>query len=566
MHARLFLITELILLVGVLAILWGCGSHGTENPRAVRGTIDLTAWDFDEDGAASLDGEWEFYQSRFLQPGDFTKPGAGDRARFMHVPGGWNPGWKIYSGSLASGHATYRLRVIIGDRQTRGLGLRIGFVRSAYRLYVNGEPVHEAGRPGTSAASTVPSFSDDVVPLPQAKGGYDVIIQAANYHFPAGGIIGRIVVGNKSRLEGSLRVDNVLTVFRVSILILLGLYQLLIFSLQRTEHRYLFLGLICWCFIPEISGSDKSYWISVIPFLTWWRSYIWSHLAYCMGFAFFIVYLRRLYPMDLPRSLAWMAVILNGAIAAVLAMIPAEHIKYMLLPFHLVAASMLFLSVFILLRTALMGRENALFVQLGLAVLVLSAMFDMLLPLFFKMLVPLGVPSISLLPVGTLLMCVLQVIDMTREFIRTKRHAAHLAADNETLRALLNKRMRSASHGMTDTIEIKINAAIEYMRENYREDISRENLSAAIDLHPDNFSRYFKKYTGKKYNEYLTDLRITEAMRLLRESDDSIITIAMNVGFGTLRNFNYAFFSVTGRTPREFRKSFHAPGGGKDTP
>ena len=565
MHAKLFSITTIILLMGALAILCECSSHKTENPRAVRGTIDFTGWDFTRDGAASLDGEWEFYPSQFLNPGDVTKPKADYRARFMHVPGGWNPGWRIYSGTLASGYATYRLRIIIGNRHISGIGLRIGFVRSAYRLYVNGELVHEAGQPGTSAASTLPCFSDQVVPLPQAKGVYDVIIQVANYHFPAGGIIGRIVIGSKSRLEHSLQVDNLLTIFRVSILILLGLYQLLIFSLQRTEHQYLFLALICWCFIPELSGSDKSYWSSVIPFITWWRSYIWSHVLYCMGFSFFIAYLRRLFPMDVPRSLMWTAVICNGAMAAVMFMIPAEYIKYMLLPFHLLAASMLFLSVFILIRTAVMRRQNALFVQLGLAVLVCSAMFDLLLPLFFKMLVPLGVPSVSLFPMGTLLMCVLQVIDMTREFIRTKHHAAHLAADNETLKALLERRIRSAPHRMTDAIEVKIHAAIEYLHENYREDISRENLSAAIDLHPDNFSRYFKKYTGKKYNEYITGLRITEAMRLLRETDESIIDIAMNVGFGTLRNFNYAFFSVTGHTPSDFRKSYRSSGEKKDT-
>jgi AraC-like DNA-binding protein len=67
-------------------------------------------------------------------------------------------------------------------------------------------------------------------------------------------------------------------------------------------------------------------------------------------------------------------------------------------------------------------------------------------------------------------------------------------------------------------------------------------------------------HTGKKYNEYLTGLRVEEAMRLLRETDESIITIAMNVGFGTLRNFNYAFFSATGCTPSDFRKFLRAPG------
>lgn len=542
---------------------WGCASHGTDGPRAVRGTIDLTAWDFDRYGAVGLDGEWEFYRERFLQPGDFEKPGAGDQMRFMRVPGGWNPGWRIYSGSMASGYATYRLRVNTGNRRAGDLGLRIGFVRSAYRLYVNGELVHQAGEPGTSAAATVPQFSDDLVSLPQAKGGYEVIVQAANYHFPAGGIIGRVLIGSHSRLDNSVRMDNLLTIVRASILILLGLYQLLIFSLQRTERQYLFLGLICLCFIPEISGSNRNFWSSVIPFLTWSRAYGWSHLAYCSGCAFFIAYLRRLFPMDVPWYPARAAVILNGALAVVMVMIPAEYIKYMLLPFHLMAAAMLVISGFVLVRTAVMRRGNVLFIQLGVAVLLLSAMFDMMLPLLFKMIVPLGVPAVSLLPGGTLIMCALQVIGMTREFIHTTRHAAHLAADNEALKALLGRRIRSDPRGMTGSVEVKINAAIGYLRENYREDVSRENLSAAVDLHPDNFSRYFKMHTGKKYNEYLTGLRVEEAMRLLRETDESIITIAMNVGFGTLRNFNYAFFSATGCTPRDFRKSLRAPGRGK---
>ncbi len=168
-----------------------------ESPRAVRGTIDLTTWDFNRRGATGLDGEWEFYRDRFLLPGDFIKPEANDQRRLIRVPGGWNPGWGIYSGSLASGFATYRLRVITIDRQTGSLGLRISFVRSAYRLYVNGKLVHSAGEPGTSAASTIPLYSDDVVLLPQAKGGYEMIVHAANYHFPAGGIIGRIVIGDQ---------------------------------------------------------------------------------------------------------------------------------------------------------------------------------------------------------------------------------------------------------------------------------------------------------------------------------------------------------------------------------
>lgn len=356
---------------------------------------------------------------------------------------------------MASGYATYRLRVNTGNRHHGTLGLRIGFVRSAYRLYVNGEQVHQAGKPGTSAAATVPLFSDDIVPLPPAKDGYEIVVHVANYHFPTGGIIGSVLIGIHSRLDLSLRMDNLITIVRASILLLLGLYQLLIFSLQRTERQYLFLGLICFCFIPEISGTNRNFWSSVIPFLTWSRAYSWSHIAYCSGCVFFIAYLRRLFPMDLPRYLARAAIILNSALAVVIAIIPAEYMRYMLLPFHLMAAMMLAISAFVLFRSAVIRQEKVLFVQLGVAVLLLSAIFDIMLPLLFRVIVPLGIPAVSLLPGGTLIMCALQVIGMTREFISTTHHAAQLAMDNEALKALLGRRIKSDPRGMTDSVEVK---------------------------------------------------------------------------------------------------------------
>ena len=56
-------------------------------------------------------------------------------------------------------------------------------------------------------------------------------------------------------------------------------------------------------------------------------------------------------------------------------------------------------------------------------------------------------------------------------------------------------------------------------------------------------------------NDFIIDLRIEEAMKLLRSTDRQIIDIAFEVGFNNLRTFNRAFSKNLSRTPQEYRRS-----------
>jgi transcriptional regulator GlxA family with amidase domain len=58
--------------------------------------------------------------------------------------------------------------------------------------------------------------------------------------------------------------------------------------------------------------------------------------------------------------------------------------------------------------------------------------------------------------------------------------------------------MKAGQPAVTGEIENKINAAVGYLRENFTEEISRENLAATLDLHPDSFSRYFPDAHGQE--------------------------------------------------------------------
>ncbi|GIX41866.1 MAG: hypothetical protein KatS3mg129_1599 [Leptospiraceae bacterium] len=108
----------------------------------------------------------------------------------------------------------------------------------------------------------------------------------------------------------------------------------------------------------------------------------------------------------------------------------------------------------------------------------------------------------------------------------------------------------------SDKTKEKIKDAILYLNENYLYEISREGLAAKFDLHPDFFSKAFKHYTGKKLNQYINELRIKHAINLMQNTNKNILEISLESGFENLRTFNRVFKEITGKTPKEYKKSF----------
>ena len=107
---------------------------------------------------------------------------------------------------------------------------------------------------------------------------------------------------------------------------------------------------------------------------------------------------------------------------------------------------------------------------------------------------------------------------------------------------------------MTSETEAKLKQALEYLEDNFEDEISRESLARVLDINADNLGRFFKRYIGMRINEYLNNLRIAEARRLLLESDQKIIDIAFRVGFESLQTFNRSFSRLVSQTPSEYRK------------
>lgn len=99
----------------------------------------------------------------------------------------------------------------------------------------------------------------------------------------------------------------------------------------------------------------------------------------------------------------------------------------------------------------------------------------------------------------------------------------------------------------------KINRIIEYIDTNYMNEISLEDVASREFLSYSYLSRYFKQQVGVSFIEYLTKIRLQNALDGLKHSDDSILKIAMKNGFSNNKSFYKQFRKYFGISPAEYR-------------
>ena len=103
--------------------------------------------------------------------------------------------------------------------------------------------------------------------------------------------------------------------------------------------------------------------------------------------------------------------------------------------------------------------------------------------------------------------------------------------------------------------ESEIQKSVVYLHTHFRDNPTLAELASICHLSPGYFSSLFKSITGKNVSEYLTELRIDYAKRLLIATNLSVTDICFSCGYGSVSNFMKAFKCCAGISPLCFRKS-----------
>ncbi len=102
----------------------------------------------------------------------------------------------------------------------------------------------------------------------------------------------------------------------------------------------------------------------------------------------------------------------------------------------------------------------------------------------------------------------------------------------------------------------RINIVLQYIMENYTDEIYIEEIASKLNMSIASFSRYFKHHTRKTFSHYVTEIRIGHACRLLMEDNYNISEICYRSGFDNLSNYYRHFKKIVGVIPKEYKKRF----------
>jgi len=95
-----------------------------------------------------------------------------------------------------------------------------------------------------------------------------------------------------------------------------------------------------------------------------------------------------------------------------------------------------------------------------------------------------------------------------------------------------------------------------YISKNYMDEIRLATLADIAGMSPSAFSRFFKLHTGRNLSDYIIDMRLGYASRMLVDTSKSISEICFNSGFNNLSNFNRIFKKKKNCSPTEFRENY----------
>ena len=144
--------------------------------------------------------------------------------------------------------------------------------------------------------------------------------------------------------------------------------------------------------------------------------------------------------------------------------------------------------------------------------------------------------------------------------IKSAQGLARFAAFCDFLNALAHcKDYRLLSNAQIQSVDNdaqleQINTILGRITRHLSEPLSAAALAAELGMTESRFSRFFRRATGNTFTDFVNQVRINRACQFLMESDRQITSIAYEVGFNNIANFNRRFLDIKGMTPREFRK------------
>lgn len=346
-------------------------------------TIDLSSWNYIAKPKILLKGTWGFSYKEFVTSVTETKTK-------ISAPGSWSD-----AGFDKYGWATYACKIILPNGY-KNLSIFLPFQYSAAKVFMNGEPVFEAGTIGTSKETVIPGNKPVLLDIPSGKQEIDFVIQIANYQHNDSGMVISPVIAERTWMQNSLAKKRILDVFICGFgtAIILSSLILLLLKVNKANSLW-FLGFVTvFLFRIASTGSLVLMELTGIGFLLNLRIEYASMIAVPV---FLFLSIHTEYSKYLNGIVLIIFIALSTVFICIDLLLPATIFTWLLLPQQILLLAEIVYTIYFVIRIAVKKIEGAVFLLAGIIGLILFAMHDMLMALRIiqgEFIVSLGILSV----------------------------------------------------------------------------------------------------------------------------------------------------------------------------
>ena len=368
----------LILLILTQLSVSGCRNEttGRNTPKAVEGIIDLSNWNLVKDGPVKLKGEWAFYWQQHLYPKELSKPSAPHITCFVHLPEYWN-NYSIDGEQIpGEGFATFYLKILL-NKNNEPLALKVMEISTAYTLFVNGRKLASAGIPGYNRETTSPKQYPQIVDFETSRDQLDIIIHVSNFHHKKGGVWEAIQLGAEKQMRQAQENRLGFDLFLFGSIVIMGFYQLGLFSVRRTDRSPLYFSIFCFLTGLRLFTTGERFLIHMYPTISWEVVIRLEYLSFYLLVPAFALFLRSLFPKFSKRILYTIGA-LGVSFSIIVVITKARFYTQTTNLYQIITVLTIIYSLYVIFVSLAQKRLEAFVFLLGFAVMALMTVNDIL--------------------------------------------------------------------------------------------------------------------------------------------------------------------------------------------
>jgi signal transduction histidine kinase len=391
-----------IIIVTAVAFLTGAARAGD-----ARTQVDLRLFPFSH-SLYEIDDVWDFYPGELLTPAEVeTKNPQGKLSMIAILPREHN------MGSLR--HGSFRLRVHLPEAAWH-YAIFFPELRSASRIWINGQLVSNPGRPGTGLEDEKPAMKPLIYNLLSEDRALDIVVQLSaysNYEFMSSSA--PITIGHTNQIYEKYQAAKIRDAFVVGAIFIMAFYHFSLYALRRERLDPLLFGMFCfWIGLRTICRSEGLLLYQLFPQPDFHWQYRFEYWGISFPTAACCYFIYVLFHKSISRKVAQSIVLVSFLYALCIGFFPLHQHGVLLIPFEIV---IVLGSLYLMKCVALAKKEQrdgSLLIASGFCFFILTIVNDILKNHNL-------IKTVTLSHIGLFLFILFQAILISKRFSRAFR-------------------------------------------------------------------------------------------------------------------------------------------------